>query len=117
MSKSRLFLTAIVVYHVVMLAGLAVYVNAQAQDLVTGDQPWCATDGYIFECYYYTPRRCESAVELSRDSRWCERNPGLYQSPRRRNELRWWQDFPDTKEVPPWELYKREGWHGAHGDI
>jgi len=88
MNKSRLF----------MIAMLFVWVNAEAETMV-GDYPWCATDGYIYECYYTNPSRCEEAAEMAGESRWCERNPEVYELGR------------------PWEKYRRPGWHGDYGDI
>jgi hypothetical protein len=106
MSKSRLFMITIVAYHVVMLAGLFVWMNAEAETMV-GDYPWCATDGYIYECYYTTPSRCENAAEMAGGSRWCERNPEIYRDrPDRRHgreqNERWWEEDPEIK-----------GWYGT----
>lgn len=77
----------------------AVVLKAKADDY--GEYPWCTTDGYIYECYYTTPGSCENAAEMAGGSRWCERNPEIYQDDYGR----------------PWEKYRRPGWHGDYGDI
>jgi len=78
--------------------GCALWVNLRAETLFVGEEPWCATDGDIYECYYTTPRQCENAAEMAGESRWCERNPEVYHYGR------------------PWEKYRRPGWHGDYGD-